>query len=232
MTIDTQLDGVEQREFASVIGSGLFTPAEGIMDAFEQRYIKGRRFPNVFTWIGSPVPPPPSGEPDTATVLSLNFGSLEETFDRGWEWVQELFPRSERWGNLFSDADHLQQVYGMEFRPWSRTWQTIRLSARVGARPCEALNANLPGVGTLFAAAQHPERIRRIDGRTYPGLWLSGLHCRSPNERKVQTRPPSHLFPRTPLLTFNPGRNILELTASWNSDEEPGLSVPMLVNVG
>ena len=230
MTTDTEVSARPQQGVPIASSNLLYTPPEVVLDNVLWRYGERTRGPSRFSWIGSATPPALQTESDAPLVLSISFGTLEDTINRAWEWISEQFPNALRWGGFLTDSDHLRLLFGMEFKPWTLAWEQISLSANLGARPCDH-TMRLPGVASLFAAAQHPDRMRAINERTHNGFWISGMHCRSPIEPYVVNPRHNREFPRTPTLTWNAARKAPELSSTWSCDAEPQLAIPTLVSI-
>lgn len=119
-------------------------------------------------------------DPGVAVVLEVTLGTFEETFEFAWEWACAGTQHGGRRYDLrCPDEIKLGDLRPLdEFRPNTRRWRRIKLDAHQGKKPIAVRDPRIsPGLGVLFAAAQHPffsVNTKKVRCWYLPGLEYAG----------------------------------------------------------
>ena len=191
---------------------GMYNPATDVLEAFKARCSdKGIDF-GKFTWIGAEISPFEfTDDSEVVVVLDATIDTLQATCEFAWEWAKDGQDDSWRWEGMLSDADKLRLLEGSEpFVPYTLRWRRIKLNTNIGKKPEDVRDCKKsPGLAGLFAAAEHPARIKATDYKTRFGYWLAGLEC---------TAPDKDAWRRVPYVHFNRGHR----QVSFGSDRRDG----------
>ena len=198
---------------------GVFNKQDDVLAAFKSRCAaKGIDF-GRFSWVGSETAPEfDPDDPETVVVLDATLDTLQETFEFAWEWTVDGQDDKWRYEGMFSDAEKLALLDGLEFKPFTLRWVRIKLDTNVGKRPIDVSDPkSSPGCALLFMSAEHPARIKATDYEKRFGFWLPGLKCTAPDEEQWRS---------VPYVDFRRGHRRVRLYSRWGDDSYGSLAVP------
>jgi hypothetical protein len=158
---------------------GVFTCQNDVLAALKARCIEKQIDFHRFAWIGSEQAGHfDSGDRELAVVLEVTLGDFKETFSFAWEWAASRFKEAtiiEEFGVLLKSMEALP---GSSFQPWTIRWTRIKLDAykKGKAQEVRAVEKS-PGLGILFLAAEHPQRIERISSKGRRAVSLPAIVC-------------------------------------------------------
>ncbi len=162
---------------------------------------------------------------NVVAFLEAKDGVLGEhrTFDAYWEIIKAQHPNQYRNPNLRAISDSLQLLPGITHEPGVRI-EVIEHGANwekeAGLKPMDVRSPETsPHAGLLASAAQHPRRIRKMDGTTVPFEWIAGYQCSVPG------RDP---WRRVPLWGWSRGDRQVDLGVNWDGYTDPYYSVPVV----
>ena len=161
---------------------------------------------------------------DVVAFLEAKGGVLGEhrTFDAYWEVIRTQHPKADRWLELQATPGRLQLLPGTAHVPGVRV-EVIDHGANwektVGIKPMDVRSPETsPHAGLLASAANHPKRIRLMDGTTVPFEWIAGYQASAP-----RNDPWRHV----PIWCWLRDGRRVRLSASWGDDRGPLYSVPV-----
>lgn len=111
--------------------------------------------------------------PDGSTIEPVQL-----TFEEGWSWAASRHPCSQRRSDLKSDPNSLHLVQGVpaaRMHPGDLRWVRIKLDSHQPRPPRDVDHATRAGLELLFLAAEHPHRVRAMNGKDRPSWNLSAI---------------------------------------------------------
>lgn len=155
---------------------GVFRPVDELLEVTRERLLTIDRPLDSFEWIGSQDPPAYTDDPEVSVTLVLTLNTLEETVKFLWEWIVDGQESSWRNDYALFDPDHLCMLEACgAFRPNTLEYVRLKLNAHQGKKPVDVRGADSAGLEVLTCCAQHPERVKAINGGERPCLNVSGL---------------------------------------------------------
>lgn len=158
---------------------GVFRPVDELLEITQDQisaWTHGKRDFSSFEWIGSQNPLAYTDDPEVAVVLVPTLNTLEETAEFLWEWIKDGQENSWRSDHALFDPDHLRMLQARgTFRPNTLEYVRIKLNAHQGKKPVDVRGADSAGFEVFACCAQHPERVKAMNGGDRPYLNVSGL---------------------------------------------------------
>lgn len=175
------------------------------------------------------VPAWPEDDPlisvSVVAFLEAKDGILGEhrTFDAYWEIIKTQHPDASRWSEVQATPDRLRLLPGIVHVPGVRI-EVIDHGANWdkehGLKPMDVRSPETsPHAGLLASVAQHPKRIRKMDGTTVPFERISGY------QMSVPGRDP---WRHVPYFYWYRDERQVYLHADWDDSPLPRYSVPVL----
>jgi len=211
---------------------GVFNKQDHVLAAFKEWCAAKNIDFGRFSWGGPEAAPDfDPNDHETVVVLDATLDTLQNTFEFAWEWTvdgQEYSSRGEAFMQkklrLLSD-ERPDDAEGdsPDFKPWTLSWQRIKLDTNIDKKPSDVRNSNSPGCALLFMTAEHPERIKATDYQTCFPFWLPGL-------KWTDSTLPGLKWADVPCVSFNHGCRAVSLSSgrcdsTWNHDR----AVPVLL---
>lgn len=175
------------------------------------------------------VPALPEDEPlvsvNVVAFLEAKGGILGEhrTFDAYWEIIRTQHPNASRWAEIQATPDRLRLLPGITHVPGVRI-EVIDHGANWdkenGLKPMDVRSPETsPHAGLLASVANHPKRIRKMDGTTVPFEWVAGYQVSGPGGGPWRGVPDFH---------WDRDERQVDLYARWDDRPDPRCSVPVL----
>lgn len=175
------------------------------------------------------VPEWPESEPlvsvNVVAFLEAKDGVLGEhrTFDAYWEIIRTQHPNASRWSEVKAEPDRLRLLPGITHVPGVRI-EIIDHGANwdktIGLKPMDVRSPETsPHAGLLASIAQHPKRIRKMNGTIVPFERIAGYQVSVPGDDPWR---------RVPDFYWYRDERQVDLHADWDDYPNPSYSVPVL----
>ncbi|MDO8622578.1 MAG: hypothetical protein Q7R80_05080, partial [bacterium] len=162
---------------------------------------------------------------NVVAFLEAKGGVLGEhrTFDAYWDIIKAQHPNQYRNPDLRATPETLRLLPGITHEPGVRI-EVIDHGANwektVGLKPADVRSPETsPHAGLLASVAQHPKRIRRMDGTTVPFERIAGYQCSVPGHDPWRD---------VPLWDWYRGDRQVRLGVGWGGGPNPRCSVPVV----